>query len=105
MSKRKRTFKEYLFTTAMTLFIAAGSLATIGAMRATPTAHLDQVVLGNIPGDTVELAIETGNEALIAESSPATPPHFFAILSEEDEEDESIGDFIAFLDRKEKRRR
>ncbi|MEM7110862.1 MAG: hypothetical protein AAF614_00410 [Chloroflexota bacterium] len=106
MSRRKPTRKEKMFTAMMTLFILGGSAATVGAMQATPTANLDQIVLGNISENVVEEAAETGNESLVTNATIEAPTGFFAIFAEEDD-DEDFNDFedlMALFDNGNRRR-
>ena len=107
MSKRKPTLKEKIFTAMMTLFILGGSAATVAAMQATPTANLDQIVLGNIPENVVEEAAETGNEALVTNADVDAPSGFFAIFAEEDDDEDfnDFNDLMAFFDDDNRRRR
>ncbi len=78
-------FKQKLFTSLLTIFMLVGSSATIWAMRANPPANLDHVVMGNISGTLVEVAVDTGNEALVTDHPAEVPSNFFAISQERDD--------------------
>ncbi|MGB1251465.1 MAG: hypothetical protein ACPG8W_12670 [Candidatus Promineifilaceae bacterium] len=90
MAQRKQSLWQRLFSGFMTAFMLIGSVATIGAMRVNPPANLDQIVLGNIDEDLVELAVETNNEALITEAIVEPSANFFAITSDEDGGEQTI---------------
>ena len=89
-------FKQKLFTAFLTIFIFAGSASTIWAMQVNPPNNLDHVVMGNIDGDLVEVAVQTDNEELVS-AYPAENPNFFAITPDNDEFDEDQ-DGLAILE-------
>ena len=80
--------KQKLFTIIIGIFMLTGSLFTIGAMQVNPPANLDHVVMGNIDGDLVEIAVQTNDEELVSSYQAESPANFFAISTDEEGLDE-----------------
>lgn len=83
--------KINLLTVFIAVFITIGSIATLQAMRVNPPENLELVMMGQIDGDLVELAIDTNDETLITQHP--TNPHtsFFEIIDEGESETEENG--------------
>lgn len=94
--------KQRLFAFILGIFMLTGSAVTIRAMQVNPPANLDHVVMGNIDGGLVEIAVQTNDEELVSSYPAETPANFFAVTAEGEEFEENLNDLailVPFIER------